>query len=257
MSRFLIGADPEVFVGDPIPRSIIGKIGGSKDNPLPLPLGKGFSVQEDNVALEFNIPPASSREEFIESIARATGFLEHIVKDQYGYSFLRESAISFSEEELNNPLAFVFGCDPDFNCWTNRRNPHPRSEDRNLRSAGGHVHIGVKKLPITEIIKGCDLVLGVPSNIMDSSGARRRALYGKAGAYRKKAYGCEYRTLSNYWIFSKELTGWIHDGVARVLDMVENKHDFDEDKELILSSINKNDFKATQQLIEKHNLVVL
>jgi hypothetical protein len=32
------------------------------------------------------------------------------------------------------------------------------------------------------------------------NGAKRRELYGKAGAFRPKHYGCEYRTPSNVWL---------------------------------------------------------
>ena len=48
MNNFTIGADPEIFVGDETSvRSIVGKIGGTKEHPLGLPLGEGFAVQED------------------------------------------------------------------------------------------------------------------------------------------------------------------------------------------------------------------
>ncbi len=32
-----------------------------------------------------------------------------------------------------------------------------------------------------------------------------------AGRYRKPSYGVEYRTLSNFWLNSPELVGWIYD----------------------------------------------
>jgi len=55
-----------------------------------------------------------------------------------------------------------------------------------------------------------DLYLGVPSVLMDK-GELRKQLYGKAGAYRMKPYGVEYRTLSNFWIFSDTTIGWVWD----------------------------------------------
>ena len=42
-------------------------------------------------------------------------------------------------------------------------------------------------------------------------GAKRRELYGKAGAYRVKPYGVEYRVLSNFWLKSPALMQWVYD----------------------------------------------
>ena len=107
--------------------------------------------------------------------------------------------------ELEHPNAQTFGCDPDFNAWTGRKNPRPKATDKNLRSCGGHVHIGYlegkyKDLAPRSIIKACDLYMGIPAVFMDN-GTLRKQLYGKAGAYRQKGYGVEYRSLSNFWIF--------------------------------------------------------
>jgi hypothetical protein len=44
-----------------------------------------------------------------------------------------------------------------------------------------------------------DLRLAVPSLIWDKD-KKRRLLYGKAGCFRPKPYGMEYRTLSNAWL---------------------------------------------------------
>lgn len=251
---FQIGADPEVFVGDSQGvRSIIGKIGGTKAHPLPLPLGDGFAVQEDNVALEFNIPASASKAEFVKNISAATAFLEKVVNDRYGFNFVKSSAESFPDEELQDPAAFEFGCEPDFNAWTMKVNPKPAAEDKNLRSCGGHVHIGFKGLDITKVIRSMDLHLGVPSVKMDK-GDLRKNLYGKAGAYRKKKYGGEYRTLSNFWIFNPKLTEWVWDNTERALVAVKAGMDIDSEREVILDAINNNNTKAADHLINKYNL---
>ena len=61
--RFTIGADPELLLltATGLPKSAIGLIGGTKQNPKPFGIGH---VQEDNVMVEFNIPPANNRHEF-------------------------------------------------------------------------------------------------------------------------------------------------------------------------------------------------
>ena len=253
---FKIGADPEIFVGnDQGVRSIIGKIGGTKHAPLPLPLGEGYAVQEDNVALEFNIPACNSRGEFISAIGKATGFLEELMMTNYGLKFDKRSAVSFPEEEMYDPAAFQFGCEPDYNAWTKARNPRPESNDKFLRSCGGHIHIGYEGFDAHDVIKACDLYLGVPSVLMDE-GELRKQLYGKAGAFRKTSYGVEYRTLSNYWVFQQALTGWAYDNTARALDAVATGMSFDSDKATILAAIDGNNRDAAASLVEKYNLEV-
>lgn len=259
---FYIGADPECFVGDDAGvRSIIGKIGGTKECPRPLPMGSGFAVQEDNVALEYNIPPSPTKELFVENISSAMDFLGTVLKDQMGLHFVKDSAISFPDSELSDPRAHVFGCDPDFNAWTGKVNRAPRAQDKNLRSCGGHIHIGIADteyagLPLLEIIKSCDLHLAIPSVLMDN-GLLRKQLYGKAGAFRKKRYGVEYRTLSNYWIFDKKYMEWVYENTKRALDAVANGMSFDEDGPLIQATINDNLIPMAERLIEKYNLQVV
>lgn len=257
MIKYLLGCDPEIFVGDDTSvRSIIGKIGGTKAEPLPMPIGDGFAVQEDNVALEFNIPASANRADFIANICKATSFLEQTMKDRYGLHFVKQSAVSFPESEMYDPAAYMFGCDPDFNAWTGRANHKPKANDPLLRSCGGHVHIGNTDVDAIAAIKACDLFLGVPSVLMDS-GELRKQLYGKAGAFRKKSYGVEYRTLSNFWVFDPKLIGWVHDNVGRALDAVSNGFDFDAEQENIIQAINNNDKQLASMLVDKYGLQVV
>lgn len=255
--KFMIGADPEVFVGiNGNVRSIIGKVGGTKDMPLPLPIGEGFCVQEDNVALEFNIPASKGKREFVRNMVRATNFLEKLVKDQHGFNFINQSAVSFPQEELDDPRALVFGCDPDFNAWTLDVNPRPAADDKNLRSCGGHVHVGVDDIDPIAGVRACDLFLGVPSTIMDH-GLLRKKLYGKRGAFRKKSYGFEYRTLSNFWIFQPRLIQWVYDNTERALDAVKSGMNIDNEDEAIRQAIDEGNVDAANYLVHKYSLEVV
>ena len=176
----------------------------------------------------------------------------------YNWKWDKRSAISFPEQELNDPRAFVFGCDPDFSAWTGRANPRPAAKDKALRSAGGHVHIGCSHLniDIISVVKACDLFLGVPSILMDN-GTERRKLYGKAGAFRPKQYGVEYRTLSNFWIFEDKYVAWVHDGVSRALEAVLIGIDIDAERTNILNAINKSNKTIAEELVAKYNLDVV
>ena len=56
----VLGTDPELFLYSEdyfkfVP--VCGLVGGTKDEPIPINLeNDGFTLQEDNVALEFTIP---------------------------------------------------------------------------------------------------------------------------------------------------------------------------------------------------------
>lgn len=261
MSKIKLGCDPEAFLVtlDGQLKSSIGLIGGSKVVPRPLfELGEGYAVQEDNVAIEFNIPPAEGRSSFVDSIHRTLDFLTKTVKDQYGFEISRLSAASFPMEELTSPAALEFGCDPDFNAWTKEVNPRPAAEDKTLRSCGGHVHIGyeVGSIDPTRIIQMCDLHLGVTSVLMDH-GELRKELYGKAGAFREKFYGVEYRTLSNFWIFHDRLIEWVWDNTCRAVAAAEQFTLSDDDGVDIVNAINNNDKKMAEMLVKKFNLEVV
>ena len=129
-------------------------------------------------------------------------------------------------------------------------NPKPESPNKNLRSAGGHIHVG-SNLAIADpinTIRAMDLFLGVPSTQLDT-GTLRRELYGKAGAFRFKNYGVEYRTLSNFWIFSDNLIQWAYEGTQRALDFIHSGKEIPEDHgNLIQDCINNNNNNAYDQL---------
>lgn len=259
--NFTIGCDPEVFVADNTGlRSIIGTIGGTKDEPRRLArLGDGFAVQEDNVAMEFNIPPSNSREAFLHNVVQVRDFLNTLVNDAFGFHMVNSSAEVFPDAELESPMAHVFGCDPDYNAWTLAKNPLPRSDNKNLRSCGGHIHVGYKfqsKNDIYETIRAMDLFLGVPSILMDN-GELRKKLYGKAGAFRTKDYGCEYRTLSNFWIFDNKLIEWAYNGTQKALEAVTNGVSFADLHKEIVQAIDYNDKNMAEQLVNKFNLEVV
>jgi hypothetical protein len=212
----LIGSDPELFISKGgVISSAIGMVGGSKEEPRPTEFG---ALQEDNVLLEFNINPAASLEEFKHHIKAVMGDATNTIAEFHAELVRGLSSHIYQEAELNSfgPSAFIFGCDPDFNGWTGNMNMMPEANP-GLRTAGGHLHIGYSHIenPSVEmnqnIIRMCDYTLGLPSILMDKD-EQRRELYGKAGCLRHKPYGTEYRTLSNFWLFSDELLAWAYEG---------------------------------------------
>ena len=254
-----IGADPELFLVDAADParlvSSIGLIGGSKEEPRPLDeLGPGFAVQEDNVALEYNIPAASSADELANNIGTIMAFLRRQVGSM-GLAFSQESAALFPKEQLMHPNALEFGCDPDFNAWTEAVNPRPKASDATLRSCGGHVHVGVQGFDPIKSVKLMDLFLAVPSVLMDK-GELRKQLYGKAGAFRPKPYGFEYRVLSNFWVLGgPELVKWVWNNTRLALESVHLE--VDAIKPEIYEAVNNNNADMARQLINRYNIPVL
>lgn len=263
MSKFKLGCDPEVFLANRDGRFIAscGKIGGTKQHPQPLPeLGDGFAIQEDNVAIEFNIPPSGSQREFTDNVSRAVKYIGDGVNTMLDLRLnLDVSAVSFPEDELVYPAAKEFGCDPDFNAWTGRKNPRPKATDPNLRSCGGHVHVGYDKNLVDPrlLIRMMDAYLGVTSVLMDVDGVERRILYGKHGAYRDKPYGVEYRTLSNFWIKHPRLTKWVWDNTERAFDAAVAQFPIGTYREHIIDAIDNNNKDAAMFLVNELNLEVV
>lgn len=259
--KFTIGCDPEAFLADVHGnlRAACGLIGGSKHSPLPLTtLGDGFAVQEDNVAIEFNIPPASSAREFVDSIQRTLKVLGDGVNDSLGLHINRMSAAVFDDGELVHPLSREFGCEPDFNAWTGRKNPHPKASNPNLRSCGGHVHVGFDTNTINRqrVIRMMDVCLGVPSVLMDED-EMRRELYGKMGAHRIKPFGVEYRTLSNFWIFHPRHIEWVYANTKRAVELADSPFAVDEYKDRILDAIDNNNKEVASHLCNELQLEVV
>lgn len=258
---FKLGCDPECFLMDAAKSliSAIDKVGGTKDKPKPLPIGDGFAVQEDNVALEYNIPPSESKKDFTGNVQKAMDYLSKLVAEQ-GLQFAPISAASFPYSQLMDMRALQFGCDPDFNAWRGGRpNPRPNAADKKLRTCGGHVHVGYDFADDGEkiqFIKYMDLFT-IGSVLMDK-GLLRKELYGKAGAYRSKSYGVEYRSLSNFWVFSEKLTDWVWTCTEQAMDAWHAQSvNVDKEGPIIQQAINNNDVDLAMMLIDKYKVNVI
>lgn len=195
-----IGTDTEYFVKkQEVITHAIGMIGGTKDSPYIVERG---NLQEDNVLAEFAIDPVRSVNDFIESIRSVEESL-HIKLQENGLEMVKIPSWHFTKEQLLSwpSEAMVLGCSPDTNAWTGEFNPKPNARTT-LRTAAGHVHFSYpapNTADTCNIIKCLDYTLGLWSVLRDAD-TDRRNLYGKAGSCRLKAYGGEYRVLSNFWL---------------------------------------------------------
>lgn len=247
-----LGCDPEVFLFNAAENkyiSSVGLIGGSKDYPRPID-GEGNAVQEDNVTVEFNTPPCYTVEDFKKHINKNKEWIGFRAKELGLHLAIKPSAV-FDDDQLDTHEAQTFGCEPDFNAWREgKMNPRPRARNKNLRSCGGHVHIQLDhdKTDMLEVVKAMDLFVGCMMLEFDDDTGRRE-LYGKAGAFRKKSYGVEYRTASNAWIESDDRIQWVWDQTEKALAFVASGRRFSEEEgALIQRCINESSMEALDQL---------
>jgi hypothetical protein len=250
---------------------VIGLIGGTKTSPLPILGRKGFALQEDNVALEYNIPAASSKYEWVYNLMRIREEIDARL-EQKGLVPAIEASMRFTLAQLDHPQAKVFGCEPDYNVWEQKVNEKPSAspEAATLRTAGGHIHVGfnVGKEPprhpdhiveMESVVMGMDIFVGVPLAIMDKD-AERRKMYGRAGAFRPKSYGIEYRVPSNFWTRSPELMGFIFEQVKHTINWVNSRKDprsnLLEWKGQVEQAINNSDKGTQRYIMECFNIVL-
>lgn len=210
-----VGADPEVFVKqNGVFLSAHGLIKGDKDNPFPVDRG---AVQVDGMALEFNINPAGTEDDFILNIQSVMDTLRGMVPD---YEVVATPVAFFDENYMKEQPAeaLELGCEPDFNGWTLGQNDRPVAKEP-IRTASGHIHVGWGEGMDTRdpshfsqcagVAQQLDFFLGLPSLFYDED-TKRRSLYGCGGAFRPKTYGMEYRVLSNVWLTSENLMRWAY-----------------------------------------------
>jgi Phage phiEco32-like COOH.NH2 ligase-type 2 len=225
--QVLVGADPELFIRDPQTGDFLSahdnfvgpRIKGTKLAPHPVPHG---AVQIDGTALEFNIDPATNVDEFVNYIGSVRRTLTAMVP---GYNVVAEPVARFDPDYFKFEVptsAQELGCNPDYNGWTETVNPRPDPAGEPFRTASGHLHIGWTEgadvedrdhfLFCCKVARQLDYYLGVYSLLWDKDGTRRK-LYGKAGAFRPKSYGLEYRVLSNRWLDSEALMRWVYNTI--------------------------------------------
>lgn len=208
-----IGSDPEVMLREKSTGRIIsaaGLIGGSKGEPRHMDgLPEGYGVQEDNVMVEYNIPPATTSSSFSRRVTSGLIWIQEYIAENYPLLELDDRPCRvLQHDQLQHPKAQEFGCAPDFDAYdegrktggTNHRTL--RTPSGEWRFNGGHVHIGYDHPDIPKFVAArfADLFLVLRSIGLDAQGMRR-TMYGQAGRFRPTTYGIEVRALSNFWIF--------------------------------------------------------
>lgn len=258
IKNITLGTDPELFLQkDNKIISAIGKIGGSKSEPQPIS-DNGHFIQEDNVAIEYNIPACKTIEEWVYHHNFVKDYLEVLVSGM-GCTLAIQPSATLDESELDNDIARLAGCEPDFNVWEECVNEPADLSLTSLRSAGGHISIGWDN-PTQEqqldMVKAMDATVGLESVLLDDD-TERKKLYGKAGCFRFREYGIEARLLSNFWIKTDESLKWAWNTTMKAIDLV-NSGKIEEVKkhgDRIVKAINTNNKELASELLNEFSKI--
>lgn len=253
------GTDPEFLLRNNETGKFVSSFGivpGEKENAFDLKeLGPGYSVQKDNVLIEFCVPPSKDFLTLYDYVKKAIKYTENNILPN-SIEIVPVTTGEYSETELDNPFARAFGCSPSYNAWTGLIN-ESTPNTTNFRSSGFHIHFGMSdNSPATvfSFIKLLDLTVGVPSVLIDDDKIRRKQ-YGGAGEFRPTNWGCEYRVLGGYVMQSRDNFLAIEEGINLAIKMFNEDFEFtDEDELNIQTAINTNNCKIAGELINKFSL---
>lgn len=99
-----------------------------------------------------------------------------------------------------------------------------------------------------------DLFLSVPLVIMEPD-SKRKELYGKAGAFRPKPYGLEYRTPSNWYLSDKKLMKWAYNSTQTAFKFFTKNGQLQRDLAVhVQEVINNNNKSAAHDLVKDFRL---
>jgi hypothetical protein len=218
---------------------------------------KGFGLEIDNILAEFNIPAVKTKKDWIASMNYMKNYIrDYVKKVNPDFDILCAASMNVPEDQLNTPEAQLFGCDPDYNAYTENANPKPKGEKGTLRSAGCHIHIGYPKfnaITSVQIVKYLDAYLGLPSVILDPD-KKRRSLYGKAGSFRLQPWGVEYRVLSSAMMKDDQTLDFIWNQLQKAI----SAHHINmilPPADLVQNAINNSDVELAKNLIKQFKLV--
>lgn len=114
ITNVTIGADPELFIINSKTGKVVSAIGiipGEKGKPYTkgMPNG-GFGLEKDGILGEFNIPPCTSCDEFVESMKYMKSYIRDWVKNYHPDLDIKCAAsMDVPEDQLQDPEAHRIG----------------------------------------------------------------------------------------------------------------------------------------------------
>lgn len=234
MNKVTIGCDPEFFLKDTKTgayTSAHDMVPGDKKNPYKL---KDGAVQVDGTAVEFNINPASSEEEFVHNIDSVLTQIREMIDKRFEFAFI--PAIYYPKAYFDSLPDYtkVLGCDPDYDGYNGREIKRYPDNYPGLRTGSGHIHIGWgKDLDTTDPdhFADCKFFSHWFSYFYDrqrevfDTDKLRGNLYGTKQPFRPKPYGVECRAPSNAWLRDKHNWKCMYNLAVKTDDQLKNGRD--------------------------------
>jgi hypothetical protein len=209
------GCDSEfILTLDGVYKSAIPVLKGNREKREKF---NGHEIFHDNVLAEVAIKYGHSREQVVENFRSALTWLSSKVNP---CKLTLEASADYPKKELNDPAAKEAGCDEETDAYTRKtiKSQENAIKTTPFRTAGGHIHLGgaavlQNSIKVKLVVYALDLFVGIPSLFLDNNifAAERRKMYGKAGSYREKPYGLEYRVLGPFWLRSPDTVRLIYD----------------------------------------------
>lgn len=114
INNYTIGADPELFIINTKTRKVVSSVGlipGEKGNPFVADdMPSGFGLETDNILAEFNIPPVTTQEAFINNIEYMKQYIDKFVKEiNPDYGILCAASRMVDKSQLRSKQAQLFG----------------------------------------------------------------------------------------------------------------------------------------------------
>lgn len=210
----------------------------------------GNAYHKDASMLEIAMRPANSVKELVALAAEADKQAKSLLPTGHTMRFM--TAVEYADAELEaDPYASEMGCSPSM-CIHEGTPETPEAFADNVRYGGCHVNIETTT-PAEVMTLALDCVLGLFSVINfesddPESHATRRRCYGRAGEYRPRDFGVEYRTLPNVAASPKNLPKvWALTEYAASIDPVQAG--WVAFMERVADAINTSDREAAEQLV--------
>lgn len=112
--KYTIGADPELFIINEKTGKVVSSIGlipGEKGAPYVADdMPEGFGLETDNILAEFNIPPVTSLEGFVQALNYMKDYIRAYVKKVNPDYNIKCSAYELvDKDQLKSKEAKLFG----------------------------------------------------------------------------------------------------------------------------------------------------
>ena len=261
------GSDPELFVVDS--NNVVVPSSTVLDEDTE-------TVKRDGFQIELNPNTSTCRQGAASYINEALRQADAVARSRgMQLSFNVGHVISDTVWGNVSMMMKRFGCNPT-------QNAHEKNFKRvtglreKFRAGGGHIHLGFtmpKGVDVNTLVTLMDIMVGNTFVLLDRDpdNARRRKNYGRAGEYRLKSYGLEYRVLSNFWMKKYLLwstaTGLLRNAIGLSRDTVLTNNLLSRiDIKKVRDAINNNDkelamenfmvfrqFILDNKIIEQHN----